>query len=448
MQTETDSARVAAMVHRHGDALLRVARRHSLCADDAHDALQRGLEIYLRRLDRVDPATELAWLKVVVKHEAMAVRRARADSVTGEEVDFDAHIADGQRSVEERAESGERAGRSAEALRRLKHDEALALMLKAEGLSYQEIGQRFGWTYTKVNRCITEGRRRFLRVYEDLETGAACEEYAPTLAALAAGAASSQQVVSLRPHLRHCGACRATMRELHAERRPRAAALFPIPALLAPLRWVQGLLQRAAASDVATTVQIASTGGGARGTGVAALVGLCLTGAGPTCLRDEPPTPPAKTARAEAPRSPAKPPRGRVATAAPRRLATATASAATSAPAKPTPAKPTPAKPAAPTQRIRPVSVDSSRPRPRAPRGEFGARVTAARGDTGEFASAKPLAPPPPSTTRGFEAAPPATTREFQAEATPAASTSGEFAEASTEASASSAAAARGEFTP
>ena len=94
MEAKTDAARVAAMVHRHGDALLRVAQRYSLCADDAHDALQRGLEIYLRRLDRVDPATELAWLKVVVKHEAMAVRRARADFVSVEEVDFDLREAD------------------------------------------------------------------------------------------------------------------------------------------------------------------------------------------------------------------------------------------------------------------------------------------------------------------------------------------------------------------
>jgi DNA-directed RNA polymerase specialized sigma24 family protein len=58
--------RVAAIVGRHGDLLLRVARQFSLCADDAHDAVQRALEIYLRRVDSLDPATELAWMKVVV----------------------------------------------------------------------------------------------------------------------------------------------------------------------------------------------------------------------------------------------------------------------------------------------------------------------------------------------------------------------------------------------
>ena len=45
-----------------------------------------------------------------------------------------------ERSVEEKIASGERVRRSAEALRALKPDEAKALMMKAHGLSYAEIG--------------------------------------------------------------------------------------------------------------------------------------------------------------------------------------------------------------------------------------------------------------------------------------------------------------------
>ena len=52
--------RVAAIVARHGDLLTRVARSYSLCADDAQDAVQRALEIYMRRVESLDPATELA----------------------------------------------------------------------------------------------------------------------------------------------------------------------------------------------------------------------------------------------------------------------------------------------------------------------------------------------------------------------------------------------------
>src|SRR3954447_4607031 len=58
--------RVETMVARQGPALLRVANQFSLCHDDALDAYQRALEIYLRRLDSVDVATEGAWLRVVV----------------------------------------------------------------------------------------------------------------------------------------------------------------------------------------------------------------------------------------------------------------------------------------------------------------------------------------------------------------------------------------------
>ena len=146
-----DSARrVEATVARHGPALLRVANQFSLCHDDALDAYQRALEIYLRRLETVDAATEGAWMRVVVKHEAMAVRRARHDSVNRDEPDLDATVAADARGVDERVASTERVARSVEALRALKPDEAKALMLKAEGLSYDEIGRRFGWTYTKA----------------------------------------------------------------------------------------------------------------------------------------------------------------------------------------------------------------------------------------------------------------------------------------------------------
>jgi RNA polymerase sigma factor (sigma-70 family) len=288
-------ARVAAVV-RHLPALQRVARRVSLCADDAQDAVQRALEIYVRRLDSVDAATEVAWLKVVVRHEALAIRRARQDSVAGEEVDFDAHAAPGQRGVEDEVAGTERVTRSAEALRSLKRDEATALLLKAQGHSYAEIGALQGWTYTKVNRAITEGRKRFLEAYAEIESGEGCKRLAPLLLSLAAGTAQSTEVVALRAHLRHCVACRARVRDLHGARRPFApASWLPLPALTAPLRWlrerlaggtgepggrIQSALHRLGGSDMATGVQLAAGSGGGRGMGIAALIGVCLSGAG------------------------------------------------------------------------------------------------------------------------------------------------------------------------
>ena len=341
-------SRVAAVVVRHERALLRVARHFSLCQDDALDAYQRALEIFVRRVETVDPATEVAWLKVVIRHEAMAIRRARSESVTSEDLDLDDFVPGTERSVEDVIVSGERVRRSAEALRALKPDEATALMMKAHGLSYEEIGARNGWTYTKVNRAITEGRRRFLAAYEGIESGEECERFAGIVEALALGEATAAQLVQIRPHIRHCTACRAAVRDLHLSRLRRATLFWPaflltsvpsvedrlrelaeqtdVPTVEERLRMLiepgtapvatpdaatvplpqigDGVVQlplelptepgrveaarhsiseffrRAQASDVATGVQIAASGGGGRLATVAAVLGLCLSGAG------------------------------------------------------------------------------------------------------------------------------------------------------------------------
>ena len=266
---ERSARRVEAMVSRHGAAVLRVANQFSLCHDDALDAYQRALEIYLRRMDTVEPATEGAWLRVVVKHEAMAIRRARLESVERHDLDLDENVDGELRDVEDAVAGGERVVRSVEALHALKPDEARALLLKAEGLSYQEIGRRFGWSYTKVNRSITEGRARFLKTFDGIEAGEQCEQHAATLTALAAGEATSAQIVTIRPHLRHCATCRAAVRDLRFSRTRRIA-------LLLPFGWLARLLSR---QDVTTTMYAASNGGGRLGP-AAALVGLCLSGVG------------------------------------------------------------------------------------------------------------------------------------------------------------------------
>jgi RNA polymerase sigma factor (sigma-70 family) len=224
---EDPRSRVAAVVRRHERTLLRVARQSSLCDDDALDAYQRALEIFVRRVETVDPATEVAWLKVVIRHEAMAIRRARSESVADEELDFDALLPGVERSVDDQIASSERVRRSAEALRALKPDEAKALMMKAHGLSYEEIGERNGWTYTKVNRAITEGRKRFMAVFEGIESGEECERFAPIVEALALGSATASQLHAIRPHLRHCQACRAAVRDMHLSRLRRATLFFP-----------------------------------------------------------------------------------------------------------------------------------------------------------------------------------------------------------------------------
>jgi hypothetical protein len=171
-------------------------------------------------------------MRSVVKHEAMAVRAERARHVSAGEPALDdapSLVAD----AEERAVRFDRLSRAAETLRRLKPQEVRALLLKAEGHSYQEICEITGWSYTKVNRCLTEGRRAFRRRFELIESGQECERWAATLSAMADGEAAPEDVLAVRPHLRGCPACRATLRDFHAAP-VKLAALLPAGALVAP----------------------------------------------------------------------------------------------------------------------------------------------------------------------------------------------------------------------
>jgi RNA polymerase sigma factor (sigma-70 family) len=212
----------------HAESLLRTARCNSICPDDAQDAYQRALEIFMTHADRLDPERAAAWLHVVVKREARAIRRSRQKHVTSSDVDFDAHEATRLPSAEEQLLSFDLVSRSAEALQRLKPQELRALWLKAQGHSYNEIGAITGWSYTKVNRCLTEGRKSFLERYAGIESGAECERWAPVISAMVDGEATPQQILELRPHLRNCLGCRATLKALHNSSAPLSAVL-PIP---------------------------------------------------------------------------------------------------------------------------------------------------------------------------------------------------------------------------
>src|SRR4051794_30463064 len=93
---------VQTTITEHAGSLLRLARRFSLCTEDAQDAYQRAVEIFLRRADTVDPETAASWLRTVVKHEALAVRRSRLRVVGREEVDLDQSEASSEPSPDER----------------------------------------------------------------------------------------------------------------------------------------------------------------------------------------------------------------------------------------------------------------------------------------------------------------------------------------------------------
>jgi RNA polymerase sigma factor (sigma-70 family) len=225
LTAEQGESLVLRLVAEQADSLLRVARRYSLCADDAHDAYQRGLEILVRHATRLDPERAGAWLHTVVKHEAIAINRSRRRILGAGEVDLDGLAARDADSPEDRALAADRVARSAEALHGLKPQEVRALWLKALGHSYEQIAETTGWSYTKVNRCLAEGRKRFLNRYAGIESGAECERLTAALSAFVDGEADSRLVVEVRNHLRRCSACRATLRGLHETAEPLSIVL-------------------------------------------------------------------------------------------------------------------------------------------------------------------------------------------------------------------------------
>jgi RNA polymerase sigma factor (sigma-70 family) len=220
------------LLQRRGAEILATARRYSSTDEDAEDAYQRALEILITKAPTTAEDELVPWLKTVVKHEAFSMRRQRERAAP---VTDDGELRDPASPTggpHESSERYERLRQGAEALGRLKPQEVRALLLKAEGYSYREISAITGWTYTKVNRCLTEGRRAFVQRLAGIEAGSECERLLPLLSALADGEASAEDLQALRPHLRTCLACRARLREFRTAPK-RVAALLPPVAVAA-----------------------------------------------------------------------------------------------------------------------------------------------------------------------------------------------------------------------
>ena len=154
------------LLDQDGAKLRSQARLHAQRPADAEDALQDPSVAFLRYYD--GPAEEaLRWMYVVLKRCAWAIGR-RSSRVR--EMGYELPSADG--AGEEReivaiedgpgpaqaAERSQLASQRLAELDELKPDEHRALLLLGMGYSYREIGQGLGWSYTKVNRCISEGR--------------------------------------------------------------------------------------------------------------------------------------------------------------------------------------------------------------------------------------------------------------------------------------------------
>jgi DNA-directed RNA polymerase specialized sigma24 family protein len=100
----------------------------------------------------------LAWLTLVAKRKCWrargAPRREVGELLPGAEAE-PGRLTERPLEIEGRVVDLEEARAR---LRRLKPDQRSATGLAAAGYSYGEIAERRGWTHTKVNRCLYEGR--------------------------------------------------------------------------------------------------------------------------------------------------------------------------------------------------------------------------------------------------------------------------------------------------
>jgi len=378
-RAEIDAAALE-LLARHGSQILATARRYAATPEDAEDACQRGLEILLTKAPSTSEEELIPWLKTVVKHEAFALRRQRErhSPVTddGELRDRPAPSA----VTHEQAERLERLRQGAEALGHLKPHEIKALVLKAEGFSYREICAITGWSYTKVNRLLTEGRRAFLRRVSGIQRGADCARYEPILSALADGEASAEDLAVLRPHMRTCLSCRAALREFRAMPE-RVASVVPPGALAAtddgtggPLRnLIESIVGAAQHKTAAMGERLHAAAELATGQKVAAVAASAAALAGGGTAIDELANHrhPTRAAQSE---EPAKPP-------------------ADEAPAEPAP----PALPPAPVPEEQPVAVPAPTPAP-APEPEPAPPPPDPANEFDPTGAAESSSAPPPST--------------------------------------------------
>jgi RNA polymerase sigma factor (sigma-70 family) len=151
--------------------LLRIARRNG-AGDDADDAVNDAFAAFIDKFDPASGSPPLAWVTLTLKRRCWAITGSRRlDRRAGHWVDRDsgeprfsvAGLPAPTAGPEESTERTESVLEARERLAQLKPDERKALLLFGLGYSYHEISERRGWSYTKTNRSITEGRAALRR---------------------------------------------------------------------------------------------------------------------------------------------------------------------------------------------------------------------------------------------------------------------------------------------
>lgn len=210
--------------------LIRYAARFTRSLHDAEDAYQRAMEIALTRAPVVEPKRFMAWLRTVLRNEALAVSAARRREGPGAGADVAEELgealADGA-AIDVLAEWRERYRVIQDGLANLTEAQRICLMLQTAGASYERIRDVTGYSLRKVERSVLEGRAGLVRWELRVAAGEACKRVDESISRVAANRATPKERRAVARHVKHCGPCRAILRE-RRQSNEWLAALVPV----------------------------------------------------------------------------------------------------------------------------------------------------------------------------------------------------------------------------
>lgn len=220
---QDERRRVVARVLGNGPTLIRYASRYTESLADAEDAYQRAMEIALTKAPVASDRDVLAWLYVVVRNEALRIRKARHREQPHSDDELVALAGSGPSADAQDPHLvyawKERYRTLQDALAGLTTSQKTCVMLRSAGASRQEIQNITGFSLRKVERSIVEGRRRIRDFEMRTAEGAECAPMAELIERTVASEATDEERQRLARHVRHCGACRAEFRDRRDQRR-------------------------------------------------------------------------------------------------------------------------------------------------------------------------------------------------------------------------------------
>jgi hypothetical protein len=169
----------------------------------------------------------------LLRNEALAVssaRRREGPGLAADVADAEGASVEDAVAVDVLAEWRERYRAIQDGLAGLTDAQRTCLMLQTAGASYKRIREITGFSLRKVERSVLEGRAGLQRWEVRLASGEACRRLDAAIWRVAGGEATPRDQRAVSRHVRHCGVCRATLRD-RRQSNEWLAALVPVALL-------------------------------------------------------------------------------------------------------------------------------------------------------------------------------------------------------------------------